>query len=126
MACGPVWTRMHGLRRMGRRADDGRRLPRRTQGGANRGGDAALRARPQQHAVVWSDSELSGATRICCNTNCPLLPGRPRIELGAAFPAIDGGCQPPGANGLPSDAGMLARIHAALLEISTSTTIVAT
>ena len=34
--------------------------------------------------------------------------------------------QPPGENGLPSDAGMLARIQAALLEMSTSTTMVAT
>lgn len=32
---------------------------------------------------------------------------------------------PPGVNALPSEAGMLARIQAALLEISTSTTMVA-
>ncbi len=56
------------------------------------------------------------------NESHPLPDHTPRKAAGAA---IEGRVQPPGVNGLPSEAGMLARIQTALLEINTSTTIVA-
>ena len=58
-----------------------------------------------------------------------LLPARRAGRSGRGLDSV--ACEnaeahhPPGENGLPSEAGMLALIQAALREISTSTTIVA-